>query len=316
MRIAFAGTPALAVPVLRALAEAGHECVVVVTAPDRPAGRGHRLQPPPVKVEALRRNMRVLQPDNVNAPDILILLRALAPDIMIVMAFGQKLGPELLNLPTHGCLNVHPSLLPKYRGAAPVAWALMRGEDETGVTIYRMNERMDAGDILLQQRVRILPGETAGALSVRLAELGGELAVTALDLIASGRASWQPQNEAAATYARALRKEDGVVCWEQPARQIENLVRAMTPWPGAFTFHHVAGGATQRIILLKVRARDDLHGSPGVVLQADGKGLVVGAGGGAVELLELKPAGGKAMAGPAFVRGHHVAPGERFGPER
>ena len=318
MKVAFAGTPEAALLVLRALAEAGHEIIAVITEPDRPAGRGQKLYAPPVKVGALRRGLPVFQPEYVNALEFLAPLRALAPEALVVMAYGQKLKPALLSLPRHGCYNVHPSLLPKYRGAAPVAWALLQGETETGVTIFRMNEGMDTGDILLQRRVAILPDENTDQLTTRLAEIGAEMAVETLEMVRTGAAQCRPQNDAEATFARALRKEDGLINWRHEAECVRNLVRAMTPWPGAFTFHHPAQGSAQRLIVLRTRVRHDVGEQarePGTVVRADREGLLVAAADGAVELLEVKPAGGRAMDGAAFVRGRRVQVGDRLGTE-
>ena len=317
MRIAFAGTAEVALPVLRAVLGAGHEVAVVITAPNQPAGRGYQLTPPPVKVEAQRLGLPVLQPDRIKDHEFLAALRRAAPEVVVIMAFGQKLTPAFLSLPPHGCLNLHPSLLPKYRGAAPVAWALIRGETETGVTIFRVVKRWDAGDILLQQRVPIRPYETAGELNARLAELGATLMVETLRSVADGTAVFTPQNDADATLAPMLTKEDGVVDWTRPANEVCHRVRGVTPWPGAFTFFHShSSGPAHRVILLRAKPAEWRGGAlPGEVIAADHGLLRVAAGRDAVDILEVKPAGKRGMDGAAFVRGHHVATGDLFGLE-
>jgi len=314
MRVLFAGTPGFAAPVLAALDESAHGVAGVITPPDRPAGRGRRLRPSAVKAEAIRRGLPVMQPDDVKAPSAVEALRALEPDALILAAYGRILSQQVLDIPRLGALNVHLSLLPKYRGAAPVARAIQHGETVTGVTLIRMVRRLDAGPILLQENLAIEPGETAGALRLRLGRLGAELAVRGLDLLASGRAVFREQDHAAATAAPALTKADGLVDWRSPADALGNLVRAMNPWPMAYTFHRVTrSGAPRRLILLAVSPLDgDGDGPPGEVVALTERGPLVQTGRGALRLDRVKPAGGGEMDGAAYVRGHRLQVGDRF----
>ncbi len=236
MRVIFAGTPEFAAPTLRALAAAGHDPALVVTQPDRPAGRGRTLQPSAVKQVALELRLNVFQPESINSPESAGLIRYLSPDAMVVQAFGQKLSPEVLALPRLGCFNMHASLLPAYRGAAPINHVILNGEAETGVTIIRMSERIDAGEVLAQQALAIDPGWTAGDLSVALAPLGAELMVRTLADVESGRAKGVRQTTKGVHFAPKLGKKDGVIGWQKTASEVRNHVRGMTPWPGAFTF--------------------------------------------------------------------------------
>jgi len=316
MRVAFAGTPDIAVPVLRAVAGSGHDLVVVITAPDRPAGRGRRLLRPPVKDEAERLGLPALQAEDINDPASLDELRAHGLDALLVMAYGRKLGRRLLALPRHGCLNVHLSLLPRYRGAAPAAWAIKNGETETGVSVFRMVAAMDAGDIAIQEHAAILPDETTGELNSRLAAIGAGLAVRVLDEIETGTAEFRPQDESMVTFAPSLRKSDGEVNWEQDAAHIHDHVRAMTPWPAARSVLH--GRQTKKpvpVVFLRTRVCAGPRAADteaGTVVRADKDRLVVAAGSGCLEIVELKPAGKRAMSGADFVRGRRVMPGDRF----
>ena len=315
MRIVFMGTPAFACPSLEALLRAGHEIALVVTKPDKPRGRSGRPMPPEVKRAALSHGLPVLQPEDVNAPDFLAKFCEAAPDVIVTAAFGQKLGNELLAIPRMGGVNVHPSLLPKYRGAAPINWAIIRGEAETGVTIFRMAQRLDAGEIISQVATPIHPDETAGELTGRLAALGAEALVKTLADMAAGRASCRPQAPQGATRAPMLKKEDGAMDWTRPADELRNFVRGMTPWPGAFTFH--AGGAAPQpmrvTVLSTAAATDPVPGAaPGVVLGVDKSGIAVATGRGILRILRLKPAGGRELSAEEYVRGHLTRPGDRF----
>ena len=307
LRVVFMGTPDFAVPSLERLAGSGHELRAVVTRPDRPAGRGQRLTPPPVKVAAQRLGLPVLQPETLQDPDFLARLRAADADLFAVVAF-LILPRAVLEIPKWGSANVHPSLLPKYRGAAPIQWAVIRGEQETGVSIFRLNPRVDAGDILVQRRVSIGPDETYGELYERLKILGAEALVEAMDALAGGDATPVPQGDEGATRAPKLEKEDARIDWTQDAEQVRNLIRGTNPMPGAFT--------ELRGQILKLHRAEVAEGSgaPGEVTAADPKsGLVVAAGTGALRLLEVQPSGKRKMDGAAFVRGHQVAVGERLG---
>jgi len=325
MRIVFAGTPGISVPTLEACLEAGHDVALVITQPDRPSGRGRRVLPSPVKAFAVERGLAVFQPAGINAPETLALVRQVEPDAMVVSAFGQKLSPELLASPRWGCFNVHASLLPKYRGSAPINWAILNGEEESGVTVIRMNERMDAGEILARKAVRIEEDWTAGDLGEALSRVGATLMVRTLAELEAGTARAIPQDPSKVSRAPMLRKEDGLIDWTKCARRVRNHVRGMTPWPGAFTF--LADDRTARHLRLTVlrsvvaedagkevsspssRAPDP---SSGTVLGVGRRGIAVSCGEGALVLVEVKPAGSRAMSADDFARGHRLAPGMRF----
>lgn len=315
MRIVFAGSPAFVVPVLTALHESRHQVIAVITPPDKSAGRGHKLTKPPVKTEAVSRGITVEQPANVNAAAFLHKLCDLKPDAIAVAAYGQILSEEFLDLPPRGVLNVHLSLLPKYRGAAPVAWAIMRGETETGVTLMSVTPALDAGPVLTQRSVEIGPDETTGDLQKRLGLLAAPMAVEALDRVEDGTAVFAPQDESKATSAPALKKKRGFISWRRSALEIRNLVRAMNPWPLAYAFYRGPTGPTQRVIVLDaVPLTGAMTGArTGQVVRCETEGPVVAVGDGCVLLRRVKPAGGREMDGAAFVRGHHIEVGGRFG---
>jgi methionyl-tRNA formyltransferase len=292
VKIVFLGTAELACPCLEALArQPGVEIAGVVTQPDKPKGRDLRLAPPPVKVTAQKLGLPVWQPARIKDPVALEQLRAARPDLIVVVAYGQLLPPAVLELPARGCINVHASLLPRWRGAAPIQHAILAGDKETGVTTMFLNERMDAGDIILQRREPIRPDDTSGALHDRLAQRGAELLVETVALKNPPR---HPQDESQVTYARKLGKEDGRLDWHKPALELERQVRAFDPWPGSFTMW----GDT----LLKVWRAEVVPatGAPGTMLP----GMVVATGQGGLRLVEVQPAGGKRMAAASFLRGH------------
>lgn len=313
MRIIFLGTPDFAVPPLAALLDAGHDVACVVTQPDRPCGRHRRLAPPPVKEFARARGLPVRQTDDVNKPAFIESLAQFAPELIVVAAFGQKLERPLLRLAPHGCLNVHSSLLPRHRGAAPVAHAILAGDAETGVTIMRVNPRMDAGDILLQESTPISPRETAGELTERLAGLGACLLVTALSRIAAGKAEFAPQDPRLATLAPSLDKSDGAVDWTRPASYLARFVRAMNPWPGAFTYWLRPDAPPLRLVLHQAEAVEGPSSQPGRIAAAGADLFAVETGAGLLRILSLQPAGGRPMAASEFLRGHAIAPGHTFG---
>ncbi len=305
LRVAFMGSPEFAVPTLEAVL-AAHEVVAVVTQPDKPAGRGQRLEPPPVKLVAARAGAPVLQPRSARAPELASELARLAPDVAVVVAYGKILPQAVLDVPRHGCLNVHASLLPKYRGAAPIQWAIIHGETETGITIMKLDAGMDTGPMLLRRAVPIDDDDTAGTLAARLAPIGAELMRDALAKLEAGELTATPQDHARATLAPMLKKEDGRIDWTRPARQVRDLVRGVDPWPGA------TGGLDGDV--LKVwRARIvPGGGAPGEVLGADRDGLVVACGEGAVALGELQLPGRKRLGAAAFLAGRPVPPGTRL----
>jgi len=301
------GTPRFAVPSLNALAQSRHQIIAVVTNPDRPQGRGRQLASPPVKEQALKLGLEVLQPAAVNDPALAEELTARAPDLFVVVAFSV-LPRHLLAIPRLGSINLHPSLLPAYRGAAPIIWAVANGEQETGITTFQLSPRIDAGHILLQRRFAIGCDETAGELEARLCVEGATMVVETVDGLEEGRLTGRPQGTEGVSRAPKLTKEDGQIDWDQPAEQIRNLVRGMNPAPGAYT--HWQGKT------LKVHRTQHAVdcGAPGTVLCADGRrGLTVACGKGALQLIQVQPAGKAAMEGTAFVRGYPLAAGMRLG---
>jgi methionyl-tRNA formyltransferase len=309
LRVVFLGTPEFAVPSLQVLLDTS-EVVGVVTQPDRPKGRGRQVAAPPVAEVAKARGLRLLQPVRLRSPDILETLRALAPDLNVTVAYGRMIPREVLDLPPRGSINVHPSLLPKYRGASPIASAILHGETETGVSIMYQSMELDAGDLILQRRVPIIPADTTRTLEDRLAWIGAETLIEAVRLIAAGRAPRIPQDHAAATYAGKLEKEHGRIDWTKSAPDVVNLVRAMDPWPSAYTMH--------RGRLLKVWRADAVDdagsGPPGTVLAVrSGTGISVATGGGAVRLLEVQPEDRRRMSADEYARGARMQPGERLG---
>lgn len=306
LRIAFAGTGEFAVPVLASLARAWRP-LVVITQPDRPAGRGLATKPPPVKQAAQELGLPVYQPASINSQEALERLRDLKLDLLAVAAYGQILKKDVLGSPRLGCINVHASLLPQYRGAAPVAWAIASGEEVTGVTVFLMDEGMDTGPILLQRQVQIDPEETRGELEARLAVVGGELLVEAIRGYVAGDIQPKPQ-PAEGTLAPRLKKQDGEIDWSWPARRVHDWVRAMNPWPAAFT--HFRG---RLLKIHRTRMGPEREGLPGA-LRPEGKRLFVVCGEGTVELLEVQPEGKRRMSTQDFLNGYRPRPGERLSP--
>ncbi|GIX07579.1 MAG: methionyl-tRNA formyltransferase [Candidatus Poribacteria bacterium] len=282
LRTVFMGTSAFALPTLRRVAE-GTELVGVVTQPDRPAGRGRKPTPPPVKVEAERLGLPVYQPERVRAKAFLRTLQELSPEVIVIAAYGQLLPRALLELPPYGCLNVHPSLLPRYRGAAPIQWALWNGDEETGVTIMQVDEGEDSGPILLQRRVKIGPDETAAKLHDRLAELGAEMMLEVLRRLKSDPLPPVPQNDAEATRAPRLTREMGLVDWRLPARALYNRFRACVPWPGTYTF--TPDGKRLRILACRPLEGEKTEGEAPGTVRADRDRLRVATGEGILEVL-------------------------------
>jgi len=302
MRLVFMGTAPFAVPCLRAVAAAGHEVAAVVSQPDRPRGRGMRLRPSAVKVAAAELGLPVRQPERASETGFVADLRALAPEVIVVVAYGQILRPAVLEIPPRGCVNVHGSLLPELRGAAPIQWAVIRGLPETGVTTMFMDAGLDTGDVILAAREPIRPEDTAGALGERLAPLGAELLIRTLSLLAAGEAPRTPQDPARATLAPLLRREDGAVAWWRTAAEIRNLIHGCNPAPGAFAFR---GGRPVKLWRAVAVAG---AGRPGEVLST--APLVIAAGEGAVHLLEVQAENRGRTGGEEFARGSRVSPGE------
>jgi methionyl-tRNA formyltransferase len=308
MRVLFLGTPTFAALPLRALAEAGHQIVAVVTQPDRPVGRSKTPQAPPVKVAALELGIPVLQPPTLRDPLVVEQLQALQPDVGVVAAYGEILRNTVLTIPPLGYLNIHPSLLPLYRGPTPVAAALLAGDTITGVSVIRLARAMDAGPIVAQATLPLPPDARTGPLTDQLFTIGSQLLVGVLPLYAGGELEPQPQDESQATYCQLLRKEDGLIDWTLPALVIERKIRAFDPWPGTFTMLH---GQPLKIGAARVDA--DWRGAeePGTVLE--GPVLRVATGSGALDLLEIQPAGKRMMPSAEWLRGQHGLVGRQLG---
>ena len=295
MRIVFMGTPDFAVPSLKALLEAGHEIAAVYTQPDKPKGRGHKLLPPPVKELAMEHNIPVYQPVTLRKPEAIEELRALEPELIVVAAYGKILPVDALNIPPRGCINVHGSLLPKYRGAAPIQWAVLNGDKVTGVTIQQMGEGVDTGDMLSKAETEIGPDETSGELFDRLMVLGAELLIDTiekLDTIVP-----EPQDHTQATHASMISKEMGAIDWTKPAQVIHDQVRGLNPWPAAYC---TVDGKRMKIFRTQIVAA---MGEPGVVTSLNGE-MTVFCGENAVQLTEIQPENGKRMRGSDYLRGH------------
>lgn len=301
-------------PSLDMLVRSHHEVLGVFVQPDRPIGRKAVLQPPPVKVYALEHGLPVYQFEDMRKPEAMAVLRELAPDLMVTASFGQILSQENLDVPPMGCINVHASLLPKYRGASPIQSAIIAGETVTGVTTMYTVLALDAGDMLLQRQLDIGPEETAGELTPRLAELGAQTLKASLEALEASTAVPTPQDDAQATKTRMLRKKSGLICWDWPALRIHNLVRGCNPWPTAQSQCRLVGGETIpcKFWRTHVVAQDKIGGldggqSPGSRLRREGdRGFYLRAGEGALEILEIQKSGGKRMSGEEFLRGHDL----------
>jgi methionyl-tRNA formyltransferase len=306
MRIVFAGTPEFAVPALDAVVAAGHQVAATLTQPDRPSGRGLTAAASPVKQAAARLGIPVRQPASLKSPAAHGEIRALAPDALVVAAYGLILPQAVLDLPRLGAINIHASLLPRWRGAAPIHRALLAGDRETGISIMRMDAGLDTGPVLLREALPVLPDDTAGTLHDKLAALGARLVVAALDGLARGTLAATPQPAEGVTYAAKLEKHEARIDWRRPAAEIERQVRAFNPFPGA----------TARVRGTEVKiwraAAADGGGEPGAVVRVDPAGIVVAGGAGALRLEELQRAGGKRLSARDFLRGFPLAAGERF----
>lgn len=319
MRIVFMGTPDFAVNSLKALISAGHEVAAVVTQPDRPKGRGHKLTPPPVKVTAGEAGLKVLQPEKIKTPEFTALLKELSPELIVVAAFGQLLSREILELPLHGCINVHASLLPKYRGAAPIHWAVINGESATGVTIMQMDEGLDTGDMILSGRVPITAEDTTGTVHDRLAQMGAEILVKGVELISAGQAQRVAQRHDQATYAPLLNKDIEKINWQRSSFDIFNLVRGLNPWPVAYT---LLGGSVLKIWSVRACTIDRIPGpipelanhQPGEVLgRIPEVGFAVAVGNGCIAVTEVQLQGSRRMNAEEFMRGRHLDKGTILG---
>lgn len=308
------GTPDFAVPVLQSLINSRHEVVAVVTQPDRPKGRGKNMQFSPVKECALAHNIPVMQPVNVSVPEVIDELRAYEPELIVVVAFGQFVTKKIREMPKYGCINVHASLLPKYRGAGPIQWAVINGEKESGVTTMYMCREIDKGDMLLKDTVTLDPKETGDSLHDKLSMMGGPLLLKTIDQLEDGSAVRIPQCEEESTYAPKLEKTMGNIDWTMDADRIERLVRGLNSWPGTFTKIH---GKTVKIWDCDVVCQETLTESqavamPGTVIVSEKDQLIVKAGNGALSLRMLQPEGKKNMTVDAYLRGYPIAQGELF----
>jgi methionyl-tRNA formyltransferase len=312
MKVLFLGTPVFAVPSLEKLLKSGHHVAGVVTQPDRPRGRGRTPQPSAVKELALSKSLPVFQPERPSDPVFLAEIKKLGADCAVVVAYGRILPKSFLQLFRHGAVNLHASLLPKYRGAAPIQWAIIRGEQETGVTIFELDEQLDHGPVISQQKTPIKPDEDAAGLAARLSKIGGMALIETLDLIDTGMSSPVPQDEAQATHAPLLTKEDGIIRWELPAAEIRNRIRGMQPWPGAAT---TAGDKSVKILAATTDSTpfENKVVSPGTILLADPhQGLFVQTGKGVLRIERLQPANRNPMSAAEFLRGHPLTPGSRL----
>lgn len=310
MKMVFMGTPDFAVTCLDAVIAAGHEVAAVITQPDRPKGRGNKLAAPPVKERAQALGLSVYQPESVKDDGFLSMLAAFEPQVIVVVAYGRILPQTVLKLPPYGCINVHGSLLPRYRGAAPIQWAVLNGEPEAGVTIMQMDAGMDTGDMLLKGALPVQEDDTTGSLFEKLAQLGGALLVEALTGLEAGILQPEPQDEAMATYAPMLTKADEQLDWQKPAKVLHNQIRGLSPAPGAYTWWQ-----QERLKIWRSRAEKDTDGAavPGAVIEIAEDSFVIQTVSGALRVYEVQPAGKKAMPAKAFLNGAGLELGSVLG---
>ena len=311
MKVIFMGTPDFAVGTLETLIEAGHEVVLAVTQPDKPKGRGKEMQYTPVKECALKHAIPVFQPRRVREPECIEELRKYDADIMVVVAFGQILPKEILEMCTYGCVNVHASLLPKYRGSAPIQWAIIDGEEVTGVTTMQMDEGLDTGDMLLKTEIPVEPKETGGSLFDKLAQAGAELCVETLEALQNGTVTPIPQGETTTAYAKMLDKQLGDINWNKTAVEIERLIRGLTPWPSAYT------NWNEKVMKIWDAEVSDIDvemedAKPGTIVKVEKDAFYVQTGEGLLKVCELQIPGKKRMDAGAFLRGYQVKVGEEL----
>jgi len=312
LKIVFMGTGEIGAPALRALVGAGHEVVAVYTQPDRPAGRDMKLRPSPIKLAAGELGLPVLQPEKIRRPEEVEQLRSFRADLAVVVAYGQILPKTVLETPRHGCWNIHASLLPRHRGAAPIQAAILAGDAKSGVTIMQMDEGLDTGPILVQEPFSLHRHETGGSLHDRLGEQAPGLLMRAVESFQAGTLRPQPQDEALSTYAPKLSREHGRIDWTQSAVEIDRQIRAFTPWPGAFTTVDHGGQAVVLKVHRSALARKS-RGEPGTVLKADRRGILVATGGGGILLLQVQAPGGKRLAAQQYLLGRPLPAGSRLG---
>jgi methionyl-tRNA formyltransferase len=309
MRLIFMGTPAFAVPTLETMPDMGHDIAAVFCQPDRPAGRGRSIAFSPVKQKAIEFGLPIYQPENLNTLQVVQTISNFKPEILVVVAYGLKLPKEILDIPKQGAINLHPSMLPKYRGAAPINHALINGDQMTGITSILMNEKMDAGDIVLQEEVRVHDNENAGELETRLALLGADLMARSMDVISGGNYPFKKQDEALVTFAPKLSPENGHINWNKTSLQIKNQILGVTPRPGAFSLFK-----EKRLEILKIDIEyqsSNIGGKPGTMISIDkNSGPIVKTGDGVAVLTGVKPQGKKEMSGSEFVRGYRPEAGD------
>lgn len=310
MRIVFMGTPDFAVPCLEVLIEQKHEIAAVVTQPDRAKDRGKKFAPPPVKVRAEEAGIPVYQPERIKTGEFVQVLRDLKPDVMVVVAFGQLLSQEILDIPSLGCINVHASLLPKYRGAAPINWCIINGEHITGVTTMFMDKGMDTGDMIIKEEIRISENETAGELHDRLMKLGASVLAKTMILLEEGAAPRVPQESSEATYAPIMKKSLGRIDWSKTASDIRNLIRGTYPWPGAFSTYNGRIFKIFNVVTINDNVKNEKYGC---VSRVDKDSITICCGTGSLKISELQFENQKRMGVEAYLRGHEITEGAILG---
>lgn len=308
MRVIFMGTPDFAVPCLKALLDNNFEIVCVITQPDRPKGRGNKLTPPPVKEMALQYGLEVFQPEKVRTTEAVEKILSYKPDIIVVVAFGQLLPLSILKIPQYGCINVHPSLLPKFRGATPIHWSIISGEKSTGVTTMFMDEGMDTGDMLLKSELPIEENETTQELHDKLSQIGAGLLIKTIKQIKSAQAERKPQDSSKATYSKLLSKEMGNIDWTKSSVEIKNLIRGTYPWPGAYTYYE---GEKFKIFSVDI-IEDDSKLDPGTIMEILKSEILVQSGKGLVSIKEIQAENGKRMSVEEYLRGHSIQKNKCF----
>ncbi|MEK7829288.1 MAG: methionyl-tRNA formyltransferase [Deltaproteobacteria bacterium] len=307
LRIVFMGTPEFAVPSLRALIEVGENVVAIITQPDKPKGRGKKLTTPPVREAALKYNIPVFQPEKIKDEPFITAIRNFSPDVISVVAYGKILPKAILDIPPKGCINVHASILPKYRGAAPINWAIINGEKETGITTMLLDEGMDTGDMLLTEKVEIRNDDTASSLHDRLKYIGADLLIKTIKGIKSETIRPIPQDDSQATYAPMLKKEDGRIDWTMKTEEIKNLIRGLNPWPGAYTRWD-----GKQIKIFKAEVEAGVKEEPGTVINISTEGIFVATGKGILLIKELQPENKNRMTASEFIKGYRIVKGQIF----
>ena len=308
MKILFMGTPEPAAKCLEALINSSHKVVAVITQPDRPKGRGLNITASAVKELALKNQIPVYQPEKIKDKAAVDLVRKISPDLIVVAAYGKILPKDIIDFPKHGSINVHASLLPKYRGAAPIQRGILNGEKETGITIQKVFEALDTGDIILQEKVPLEPDDNAHSLTIKLFVIGSELLVEAVDLIEKGRAQFIKQDEKQATYAAVLKKEDGIIDWKKSSEEIFNMIRALGPWPGAFTYYK--GKALKILAAEKIEMGNERCDGGKIIDLIKQEGFIIGACNGQILVKKVQPESGKAMSAYQFALGHKIQAGD------